>query len=85
MDFSVRHHQERCTKGPCAGSISPCSNAGNNSRGVLPHAVFAREEPPADAADVAWQRTEQFEHNLAATLTWRQRMRARLSLRPFRR
>jgi transglutaminase-like putative cysteine protease len=48
-------------------------------------AVFARDEPSPADADTAWERTEQFEQNLAATLTRRQRLRARLSLRPFRR
>jgi hypothetical protein len=47
-------------------------------------AVFAREEPTLAAADGAWERATAFERNLAALLTRRQRLRTRLSLRPFR-
>lgn len=52
---------------------------------AVSRAVFAQDEPTADAAELAWQRTEQFERNLKTALTRRQRIRTRLSLRPFRR
>jgi hypothetical protein len=52
---------------------------------VVSRAVFARDEPSADVASGAWDRTADFERNLAALLTRRQRLRTRLSLRPFRR
>jgi hypothetical protein len=52
---------------------------------AVSRAVFAREEPSAEAAARAWERTAAFERNLASMLTRRQRMMSRLSLRPFRR
>lgn len=52
---------------------------------TVSRAVFAADEPTPDAAELAWQHTEQFERNLKTTLTRRQRIRTRLSLRPFRR
>jgi transglutaminase-like putative cysteine protease len=52
---------------------------------VVSRAVFARDEPAADVASGAWHHTADFERNLAALLTRRQRLRTRLSLRPFRR
>jgi hypothetical protein len=52
---------------------------------AVSRAVFAERAPGTDAAVRAWEYTAEFERNLAATLTRRQRLRARLSPRPFRR
>jgi transglutaminase-like putative cysteine protease len=52
---------------------------------VVSRAVFAQDEPSADVAAGAWGQTAAFERNLAAMLNRRQRLRTRLSLRPFRR
>ena len=52
---------------------------------VVSRAVFARVEPSDDVVVHAWEQTAEFERNLAALLTRRQRLRSRLSVRPFRR
>jgi transglutaminase-like putative cysteine protease len=52
---------------------------------VVSRAVFAREAPTREVATGAWDRTSDFERNLASLLNRRQRLRTRLSLRPFRR
>jgi transglutaminase-like putative cysteine protease len=52
---------------------------------VVSRAVFARDEPSAEVATDAWGHTADFERNLAALQNRRQRLRTRLSLRPFRR
>jgi transglutaminase-like putative cysteine protease len=52
---------------------------------VVSRAVFARSEPSDEVAVGAWECTEAFERNLATLLNRRQRLRTRLSLRPFRR
>jgi transglutaminase-like putative cysteine protease len=52
---------------------------------VVSRAVFARALPSDETARGAWERTREFERNLASLLNRRQRIRTRLSLRPFRR
>jgi hypothetical protein len=47
-------------------------------------AIYAADEPSTEAVERAWQRSTEFEHNLTASLSRRQRWRARLSLRPLR-
>jgi transglutaminase-like putative cysteine protease len=48
-------------------------------------AIYAADEPTPIMVTRAWQRTEEFEQNLASSLTRRRRWRARLSPRPLRR